>query len=153
VRHYAWQGAPHDVLYGSLVSLLRETWRVRQVAVDATGIGEPVAAFLEKALPGRTVTPQKLSAQTKSQIGFGLLTAVNGGHLRLYADEDSAELRQCLTQLAACRAVYRANQTLNFFVEARDGHDDYVISLALLVAAAASASPRRARGRVRDGFD
>jgi hypothetical protein len=122
--------------------------------VDATGIGEPVAAFLEKALLAGSVTPQKLSAQTKSQIGFGLLTAVNGGRLRLYAGgPESAELQQCLAQLAACRAVYRANRTLNFFVEPRDGHDDYVISLALLVAAAASAAPRRARGRVRDGFD
>jgi hypothetical protein len=39
---------------------------------------------------------------------------------------------------------------LNFHVEERDGHDDYVISLALTVAAAGDAGPRAARGRIRD---
>jgi hypothetical protein len=39
---------------------------------------------------------------------------------------------------------------LSFFVDERDGHDDYVISLALAVAAGASGGPRRARGRSTD---
>jgi hypothetical protein len=49
-----------------------------------------------------------------------------------------------------CRAVYRPNQTLSFFVDERDGHDDYVISVALTVEAASDAAPRRARGRTAD---
>jgi hypothetical protein len=40
---------------------------------------------------------------------------------------------------------------MGFFVEPRDGHDDYLISLALLVDAASDASPRVARGSVREG--
>ena len=68
--------------------------------------------------------------------------------MRLYAGND-ADTVECRRQLERCRAAYRPNQTLSFFVDERDGHDDYVISLALTVAAAADAGPRRARGGTR----
>jgi hypothetical protein len=147
VRHYAWTGVRHVDLYGALVSLLRATWRVRRLVVDATGIGEPVAAFLAQALGPSRVEAVKLNTRTKSQLGYALIEAVNGGRLRLYEDASSPELRECRRQLERCRAVYRPDGHLAFYVEARDGHDDYVISLALLVAASAAALPRRARGR------
>jgi hypothetical protein len=149
VRHYAWTGAPHTALYGALVSLLRETWRVRRVAVDATGLGEPVAAFLAQALGSSRVEAVKLSAARKSSLGFQLLEAVNAGRLRLYDAPACAEAQECWRQLELCRAFYRANRTLGFHVEAADGHDDYVVSLALAVAAAAEGAPRRARGRAQ----
>ena len=47
------------------------------------------------------------------------------------------------------QARYRVNQTMDFFVEASRGHDDYLMSLALMVRAAASPA-RTARGRVDD---
>ncbi len=50
VRQYVWTGELHTQLHGALVSLLRDTWRVQRLAVDATGIGEPVAAYLARAL-------------------------------------------------------------------------------------------------------
>ena len=151
VRHYAWTGASHAVLHGALLSLLDQTWRVRRLAVDATGLGEPVAAFLARALGGGRVEAVKLSAESKSRLGYELLAATNGGRLRLYAADGDAERAECWRQLGLCRAVYRPNRSLGYFVEERDGHDDYVISLALTVAAAADAGPRRARGRSRDG--
>jgi hypothetical protein len=150
VRHYAWTGVRHVELYGALVSLLRETWRVRRLVVDATGIGEPVAAFLQHALGLSRVESLKLTTASKSQLGYALLEAVNAGRLRLYEDPAAPELRECRRQMERCRAVYRPNGSLGFFVETRDGHDDYVISLALLVAAAAAGLPRRARGRQRE---
>ena len=150
VRHYAWSGARHVELYGALVSLLRETWRVRLLVVDATGIGEPVAAFLAQALGPSRVEGLKLGAASKSSLGFALLAAVNSGRLRLYDSAGSRELQDCLYQLQRCRAVYRPNGGLSFFVEPGEGHDDYVISLALLVSAAVAGRPRPARGRLQD---
>ena len=149
VRHYVWTGVAHTQLYGALTSLLRETWRVQRLAVDATGIGEPVAAFLARALGGGRVQAMKLSAEAKSRLGFAFLTAVNSGRLRLPSGPAGAEALECWRQLERCRSVLRPNQTMNFYVEAKDGHDDHVISLALLVAAASDATPRRARGRAR----
>jgi Terminase RNaseH-like domain len=149
VRHYSWTGVAHASLHGALVALLSE-WRARRVVVDSTGIGEPVAAFLARALGPSRVAAMKLTAESKSRLGYGLLAAVNGGRLRLYGGE-STELRECWHQLEACRASYRPNHTMRFYVDERDGHDDYVVSLALTVAASTGAGPRPARGRVRDG--
>jgi hypothetical protein len=148
VRHYAWSGAPHTALHASLVAVL-QAWRVRRLTVDATGIGEPVAAYLAAALGKSRVQARKLTAESKSSLGYGLLEAINTGRLRLYAGAES-ELVECRRQLERCRAAYRANQSLSFHVDAGDGHDDYVVSLALVVAAA-GATPlnRAARGRQR----
>ena len=67
VRHYAWTGAPHAALHGALVALLRETWRVQRVVVDATGIGEPVAAFLTQALGARRVEAREAQRRNRSR--------------------------------------------------------------------------------------
>ena len=89
----------------------------------------------------------KLSAERKSRLGYELLTAVNSGRLRLYEPGDATEAPECWRQLRLCRAVYRANQSLGFYVDPAEGHDDYVISLALAVTASVRGGPREARGR------
>jgi hypothetical protein len=146
VAIYTWTGAPHIELQAALVSLLGNTWGVRRLAVDATGIGEPVAAQLARALGSSRVAAVKLTSERKSALGSELLAAVNRGGLRLPASP-GAEVAECWRQLQRCRAVLRPNRTLNFYVDAAEGHDDHVISLALLVFAASGAAPRRARGR------
>lgn len=147
VNHLAWTGERHDVVVPRLVDLLREVWRVRRVAVDATGLGEPIARALIVALGPSRVAPVKFSAERKSALGYGLLAAVNTGRLKLYASDGSPEVREFWRQAERARAVYRPGGTLNFFVDPSEGHDDYLTSLALLVEAASGAEPRRAFGR------
>jgi hypothetical protein len=152
VRVYSWTGERHASLHGALASLLGQTWRVAKVAVDATGLGEPVAAYLKGALGPWRVEARKLSAESKSKLGFDLVATVNGGRLRL-PGSGPAELAECRRQLELCRATYRPNRSMNFFVEPRDGHDDCVVSLALAVAAAEGAGPRRAVGRADGDYE
>ncbi len=147
IEHYAWTGEPHDRLLRRLADLCREVWQVRRLAVDASGLGETIARLLGVALGSHVVRPVKFTAESKSRLGYGLLAAVNAGRLKLYDADGSLEYRHCLHELERARAVYRANRTMNFFVDAAEGHDDYLISLALLVDAAADAAPRVARGR------
>ena len=52
-------------------------------------------------------------------------------------------------QLERARAVYRPNRTLGFNVPASEGHDDLLMSLALLSAAVKDMAPRVARGSER----
>ncbi|HWQ27972.1 MAG TPA: hypothetical protein VNN12_03010 [Dehalococcoidia bacterium] len=150
VEHLAWTGERHDILAPRLADLLREVWRVRRVAVDATGLGETIARSLAVALGSSRVAAVKFSAERKSALGYGLLAAVNTGRLKLYAPDGSPECREFWRQAELARAAYRPNGTLAFFVDASDGHDDYLMSLALLVEAASDAAPRRALGRMRD---
>ncbi len=149
VEHYVWTGAPHETLLPGLIDQLRDAWRVRRVAVDATGLGETAGRLIAAALGDARVEQVKFTAASKSEMGFDLLAAVNGGRLKLYRADGSAEYREFQRQAELTRVTYRANQTMNFFVDPNDGHDDYIVSAALLVRASKDAAPRAARGWVR----
>jgi len=145
VEHYRWTGKKHSQLYPQLVDILSNVWRCRRIVVDATGIGQPVSSFLKKAL-GSKVSPFTFTSQSKSQLGFNLLAAVNSGRLKMYADDGSAEYRQFWFEMDRARSSFRPNQTTNFYVDPGEGHDDSLMSLALLVEAGAYYNPRKARG-------
>jgi len=151
VEHYAWTGEPHDALFERLVDVLRSVWRIRRVAVDATGLGETLARLLSTSLGEHVVRPFRFTADSKSRLGYNLLAAVNGGRLKTYAADASDEYREFWEQAERARVAYRANQTMNFFVDPAEGHDDYLMSLALLIEAAAGSRPRIARGRLPAG--
>ncbi len=150
VEHYWWTGKPHTSLYPQLVDILKNLWGCRRVVVDATGVGEGVASFLSKALGRSVVAPFHFSQQSKSRLGFELLAAINSGRLKMYLQDGSQEYREFWNEMERAKSTFRANQTMNLFVEASQGHDDFLSSLALLVEAAHYA-PRSAKGRARDG--
>jgi hypothetical protein len=149
VEHLAAAGERHDELLGRLVDLLGRVWRVRRVAVDATGLGETLARLLAKTLGPSVVRPLRFSAESKSRLGYNLLAAVNGGRLRMYAADGSPEQAEFWRQMELARAAYRSGRTMSFFVDPSQGHDDYLMSLALVVEAARDLEPqpRVARGR------
>ncbi len=145
VEHYAWVGKKHSELYPQMVDILKNVWHCSRIATDATGIGEPVTSFLRKSL-GSRVVPFKFTQKTKSELGFDLLAAINSGRLKLYKQDGSSDYRELMFELEKAKSVYRPNQTLNLFVDPGDGHDDYLISLALVVSAANKCVPRKAKG-------
>ena len=149
VEHYRWTGRKHSELYREMVDIVKGLWRGRRVVVDATGIGEPVASFLGQAL-GSRVVPFKFTAQSKSRLGFNLLAAVNSGRLKVYAADGSPEYRELFYEMERARSRYRPNRTLDFYVDPAEGHDDFLMSLALMVEAAGHHSPRSAKGRTLD---
>jgi hypothetical protein len=149
VEHYAWVGRKHAGLYPQIAGLLKDTWCCSRVVIDATGVGEAVASFLRRAL-GSRIVPFKFTQASKSVLGFNLLAAVNAGRLKIYAPDGSDEYRELMFELDRARGVYRPNQTLNFFVDPNEGHDDYLVSLALCLEAASGLSPRKAVGSIRE---
>jgi hypothetical protein len=148
VEHYQWTGTPHSQLYAQLVNILT-TWNCERVLVDATGIGQPVASFLRKQI-GPRIVPFTFTQKSKSDMAFELLSLVNSGRIKLYKQDGSPEHKQLMYELDKARAQYRPNQTMNFFVDPSDGHDDFLMSLALTAQAAKDFSPRAAKGGLRD---
>ena len=146
VQHYAWTGTRHVELYPRLVDLLKNVWHCRRVLVDATGVGQPVSAFLREAL-GSAVTPFTFTPSSKSELGFNLLAAVNSGRLKIYARDGSADSQSFWLEMEKARSYYRPSQTMNFYVDPSEGHDDFLMSLALVVEAANQYEPRTAKGR------
>jgi hypothetical protein len=147
VEHYAWTGVRHPELYPQMIDLLKNVWHCKSIVVDATGIGQPVASFLREAL-GPRVVPFTFTAPSKSAIGFNLLAAVNSGRMKMYSADNSPEYQEFWHEINQAKSYYRPSQTMNFYVGGDDGHDDYLMSLALLVAAARNYEPREARGKV-----
>ena len=149
VEHYCWIGQKHPLLLNRLMDILKNTWGCSRIVVDATGVGEPIASLLKQAL-GSKVIPFKFSQKTKSEAGFDLLAAVNSDRLKLYRQDGSEEYRELMFELEKAKSIYRPNQTLNFFVDPGDGHDDYLMSLALVVQAANKYVSRKAIGKQAD---
>ena len=94
-----------------------------------------------------TFLPFVFTQPSKSQLGFNLLAAVNAGRLKMYAGDGSAEYREFWTEMERARSYYRPSNTLNFYVDPAQGHDGFLMSLALAVEAAARYEPRVAWGR------
>jgi hypothetical protein len=149
VEHYRWTGKKHAELYPRLVDILKNVWKCRRIVVDATGLGQPVSSFLRRAL-GSRVSAFTFTAKSKSELGFKLLAAINSGRLKVYAGEGSDESREFWKELERAKCQYRPSQTLNFYVSASEGHDDFLMSLALLVEAAERYEVREARGGIRE---
>lgn len=147
VEHQQWEGAATEPLIETIADRLRRVWRVHALAVDATGLGGPIAELLAARLPRGVVEAVVFSADRKSRLGFALLAAVHAGRLRLYGADGSPERAHCLRELTLARVAYRDARTMQFSVDPADGHDDYVMSLALAVAAAQrDGGARTARG-------
>ena len=146
VEQYRWVGVKHTELYPRLVDILKNLWRCRRVVIDATGVGQPVSSFLKQAV-GAAVVPFVFTARSKSELGFNLLASVNSGSLKMYRGDGSEEYKQFWLQMEQASSYYRASRTMNFYVEPSRGHDDFLMSLALLVEASNRYQPRGARGR------
>jgi len=145
VEHYWWTGQKHTELYPQLIDILKNVWHCRKVVVDATGVGQPVSSFLRQAL-GTRVLPFTFTQQSKSGLGFNLLSAINSGRLKMYQGDSSDEYQEFWFEMEKAKSQYRPSQTMNFYVDPAQGHDDFLMSLALLVEAANRYSPRGARG-------
>ncbi len=149
VEQYQWTGIAHSQLYPQMVQILKNIWNCHRIAIDATGIGQPVASFLRKEL-GSRVIPFTFTQKSKSELGFELLSCVNSNRIKLYQQDGSKEYQETMFQLERAKAEYRPNQTVNFYVPSWQGHDDFLMSLALLVIAARNFQIRYAKGSNRD---
>ena len=149
VEQYQWTGIAHSQLYPQIVQILKNIWNCHRIAVDATGIGQPVASFLRKEL-GSRVIPFTFTQKSKSELGFELLSHVNSNRVKLYQQDGSKEYQETMFQLERAKAEYRPNQTVNFYVPSWQGHDDFLMSLALLVIAVRNFQIRYAKGSNRD---
>jgi hypothetical protein len=147
LHQIAWHGTPHDQLLPALLDIIVNVWRPAQLTIDATGLGETTARIIASRSPRTTVTPFKFTRPSKSELGFALLSAISTGRTKVYAHDGSDDARTFWSEAALARADYLPGRFLNFYVAQADGHDDYLISLALCQHAIDNAQPRIARGR------
>ena len=59
---------------------------------------------------------------------------------------DAPEYQEFWSEIENAKSQYRPNQTLNFSVDPAKGHDDFLMSLALVMEVANNYDPREAKG-------
>ena len=104
-----------------------------------------MASFLKQAL-GSHVRPFTFTAPSKSKLGFDMMAAVNSGRLKMYVGDGSPEYQEFWSEIENAKSQYRPNRTMNFYVDPSKGHDDFLMSLALVMEAANNYEPREAKG-------
>lgn len=146
VDRLALTGARTVAVHARVVDLAVNVWKASAVVVDATGIGAGLAAFLEASLGnGRTparVVPFVFSAASKSQLGWEFTSLIEAGRFKEYADDSldgtpaariTAAYWQQLREVTF-RTSPGPGKLLQWSVPPGRGHDDLVMSAALVVA-------------------
>ena len=154
VAWHQWTGTRHTQLYQRILGLA-EAWDVRQVVVDATGVGAGLASFLREALGERRVTPFTFSSASKSQLAWDFLGLIDSGRFQVFNPATAATEQRRLSelffrQMAACRYVVLPGpgRLLRWGVEDTMLHDDLLMAAALsAVLQRSDWRPRSARGR------
>lgn len=133
VHHQWWTGMPYQEQYAATVALA-EQWRLHVLAVDATGLGAGLASLLLHRLGPERVIPFTFTRPSKSRLAYALLALLNSGRLKLYAAQHAPHhiYQECWQQLRLARYRLPAPTVLDMYVEPTEGHDDFLISLALL---------------------
>lgn len=123
-----------------------DRWRCQYAVVDASGVGDNVAAMLAARRPEQ-VTPLKSNLSVASSLGFSLLGAIQTGRLQCYQDDGSDAAEQFWHQFRHCRRELRPGGYMKFAAPTTktylqsagrnvDIHDDFVKSAAYCLRAA-----------------
>jgi hypothetical protein len=134
VVHQQWWTGMHHADQYAAVCVMMERWNIRRVVVDATGEGAGLASLLIDRFGEERITAFRFTRPSKSKLGFQVLTMINSGRLKLYKRQ-SAPARiaeETWQQLTKARYRLPAAETIDFYVAESDGHDDFLLSLALM---------------------
>ena len=138
VDRRAWTGIRHAELHAHLIDLARHIWKASWIVVDATGIGAGLTSFLEASLRRTSirVVPFTFTSRSKSQLGWDFVSLIETGRFKDYADDDDPVTREFYDQLAATEYTVRKGpgNTMQWGVPVHAGHDDLVLSAALVAA-------------------
>jgi hypothetical protein len=127
-----WTGMKYTQQYAAVCALM-ELWNVRRLVVDRTGLGETLAALLVERFGDERVQAFRFTRASKSALTYHLLSLVNSARLRLPdpARVPPALEEECWRQIRLARCHPVGDGLLNMQVNPSEGHDDFLISLAL----------------------
>jgi hypothetical protein len=146
VDRLALTGARTVAVHARIVDLAVHVWKASAVVVDATGVGAGLASFLQASLgsgprPARVI-PYVFSAQSKSRMGWDFTDLIDTGRFKEYRDDSQSGTPEGRITAEYWRQLREVTFTtrlgpgklMQWSVPAGRGHDDLVMSAALVVA-------------------
>jgi hypothetical protein len=126
------RGKLYTEQYAQFVDLC-EQWDIRRLVIDATGLGDGLASFLRARLGEERVVPFHFSRQSKSKLTYHMLSLIDTGRLKMYKDNSAPDdiSTEAWKQLKLARYRVPGENLLEMYVSTEEGHDDYLISMAL----------------------
>ncbi len=136
VHQQHWVGMRWADQYAATAALMQH-WNIRKLVVDATGLGEALASLLIDRFTEERVTAFKFSRPSKSKLTYQFLSMVNSARLKLYSQEEAppAIFEECWKQMRLARYRVPGEGLLSMYVDELEGHDDFLISVALCTEA------------------
>lgn len=134
VKRLAWTGENHVTIFGAMCAMI-DQWNPLYIAQDATGVGEGLYSMMQKRHPTRII-PVKFTQQTKSEIGYGFLSAIEAGRFRDCCPTETVreQYERCTSEILIGPA-----KTMRWGVKdgtrGADGtlvHDDHVLADSLI---------------------
>jgi len=141
VHQYCWTGKNLTEQYSQTVAIC-ERWHIRKLVIDKTGLGEMLASLLTSKLGDERVQAFHFTRPSKSALTYLFLGMINSARLKLYR-RDTAPYdiyHTCWQQLKQARYQIPAPNIIDMYVNPTEGHDDFLISLALCCEAARDVS-------------
>lgn len=131
----AWQGNDPVTIAGQIIALAG-TWKPLYIVIDATGVGDGLAAILARHFPSKLI-PIHFTAQSKSEIGYKFLAIIDTGRFRNLATDSSIDLqytscRQEILPGAAHTMRWGVPEGLRDPRTAETIHDDHLLADALV---------------------
>jgi len=132
VHQYWFTGMHHSDQYATTCQIMQQ-WNVRQLVIDATGLGEALASLLIDKFGDERITAFKFSRPSKSKLTYQFLSMINSGRLKMYrADQAPAAVHhEAWMQLRLARYRVPGEGLIDMFVPVGEGHDDFLMSIAL----------------------
>jgi len=133
VHQQIWTGMHYLEQYAQITAIC-EYWSIKKLIVDRTGLGEVMAALLEAKLGDEKVESFQFTRPSKSKLTYQFLSLVNSGRLKMYKQDEAPDevYQEAWRQLRLARYSVPSQGLLSMYVDQADGHDDILISVALL---------------------
>ena len=142
-RRWKYTNLDHTLQYATARDVI-ETWQPRYCVVDATGLGGPLADFLQRAYglaaDGGRILPFTFTSASKSQLGWDFVGLVDSGRWKDHAADTDPLRAQFWRELEACTYSVQPGpaRLLRWSVELKRDpltsewlHDDLLMSAAL----------------------
>lgn len=131
-----WTGMRYMDQYAAIVALV-EQWNLHHLTIDATGLGEGMAALLIEKFGENRVTAFKFSRPSKSRMTFQFLSLVNSARLKMYTPDEAPQAlyEEAWKQLKLARYMVPGEGLITMYCNPNDCHDDFLLSIGLLTDA------------------